>query len=186
MTGKLQIGIRHILPVLPFFYLFVALHLHRRWKSMVLGGLMVLGAVETARVHPDHLAFFNVFARGDGSRYLADSNLDWGQDVARLADYLHKSGRKDYVIKVSGVRVAALVEFLGLDAKSRELSAEELKKAPGGLLALGTNARLGLEDARMNPDGSLKAGSDWSWVEQYPVVAEIGRTIRVYDLGGAR
>ena len=187
MVGKLQIGIRHILPVLPFLYLFVAMQLHREWRLIGLGALVLLAAVETARVHPDYLAFFNTFAGGsrNGSKFLADSNLDWGQDVARLADYLHKSGRKDYVIKVSGVRVATLVEFLGLDPKSREASAEDLRKRPGGLLALGTNARLGLEGAQI-AEGNLKGGSDWSWVEGYPVVAEIGRTIRVYDLGGGR
>ncbi len=41
-AGKLQIGIRHVLPVLPFMYLFAAFHLHRgrrvvllmaRWRS---------------------------------------------------------------------------------------------------------------------------------------------------------
>jgi len=32
MTGKLQIGIRHILPVIPFIYLFTVIYLRRgRW-----------------------------------------------------------------------------------------------------------------------------------------------------------
>jgi 4-amino-4-deoxy-L-arabinose transferase-like glycosyltransferase len=182
MVGKLQIGIRHVLPVLPFLYLFVGVELGRGWKVAGLLGLMIVAAVEGVVAHPDYVAFFNVLARGDGSRYLADSNLDWGQDVSRLGEYLKKSGRRDYVIKVSGVRVAGLVEFLGLDPKSREVEAEELRKNPRGLLALGVNARLGLEDARINPDGSLKRGTDWSWVEGYPVAARVGRSIVVYDL----
>jgi hypothetical protein len=186
MFGKLQIGIRHVLPVLPFLYLFVAMNLHRGWRATALVGLMLLALIETARVHPDYIAFFNVLARGDGSRYLADSNLDWGQDVARLADYLKSTGRTDYVIKVSGVRVAALVQFLGLDPRSRDVDPEELRQRPHGLLALGVNARLGLEDARIEPDGRLKSGADWSWVEDYPVIARVGRSIRVYDLDTPR
>jgi hypothetical protein len=186
MAGKLQIGIRHVLPVLPFLYLFVGVQLCRGWKLAGMGVLMLVAAVEGAVAHPDYIAFFNALARGDGSRYLADSNLDWGQDVLRLADYLKKSGRHDYVIKVSGVRVAALVAFLGLDPKSRDVDPEELRRNPRGLLALGTNARLRLEDARINPDGSLKPGTDWSWVEGYPVVAHVGKSIRVYDLDAPR
>ena len=112
MTGKLQIGIRHVLPVLPFIYLFAVFYLCRgRWVYGLLG-LIALAGVEGARVHPDYLPFFNVLAGGpeNGSKYLADSNLDWGQDVARLAAYIKSTGRTDYTIKVSGVRVANLVE----------------------------------------------------------------------------
>jgi hypothetical protein len=184
MVGRLQIGVRHVLPVIPFIYLFTVFYLHRgRWVWALLG-LMAISAVETARVHPDYLAFFNTLAGGpgNGSKYLADSNLDWGQDVARLADYLKASGRRDYTIKVSGVRVAELVKFLGLDPRSRETDPEELRRLPHGLLCLGVNARLGLEDFKKTKDGTVEHGADWSWVKQYPVVKRIGWSIEVYDL----
>ena len=80
MTGKLQIGIRHVLPVLPFIYLLPAFYLCRgRWIYALLP-LIALAGIETARVHPDYLPFFNSLAGGpeNGSKYLADSNLDWG------------------------------------------------------------------------------------------------------------
>src|SRR5206468_4757722 len=34
--------------------------------------------------HPDYFPYFNLFAGREPSRYLGDSNLDWGQDVLRL------------------------------------------------------------------------------------------------------
>jgi hypothetical protein len=40
--------------------------------------------VESVVAHPDYLAYFNQIARGREERFLADSNLDWGQDWARL------------------------------------------------------------------------------------------------------
>jgi hypothetical protein len=184
MTGKLQIGIRHVLPVLPFIYLLIVLYLHRgRWVWALIA-LMGLCAVETARVHPDYLPFFNVLAGGPerGSRFLADSNLDWGQDVARLADYLKTTGRRDYTIKVSGVQVARLVQWLGLDPKSRETDIEALRQHPHGLLALGVNAKLGLEDFKKEKDGTVLHGPDYSWVARYPVIRRIGYSIEVYDL----
>ena len=44
-------------------------------------------AIEVLAVHPHELAFFNAAAGGSsgGRRFLVDSNLDWGQDLARLS-----------------------------------------------------------------------------------------------------
>jgi hypothetical protein len=187
MTGKLQIGIRHVLPVLPFVYLFAVFYLCRgRWVYGLLA-LVALAGVEGARVHPDYLPFFNVLAGGpqNGSKYLADSNLDWGQDVARLAEYIKSTGRTDYTIKVSGVRVANLVEFLGLDPAARDRDVEQLRARPHGLLALGVNQRLGLEEFKKERDGTVVRGPDYSWVKAYPVVKRVGWSIEVYDLDRA-
>lgn len=184
MTGKLQIGIRHVLPVIPFIYLFVVFYLHRgRWIFMLLP-LIVLSGIETARVHPDYLPFFNTLVGGSqaGQKYLADSNLDWGQDLARAAAWLKQSGRSDYTLKVSGVRVADLAAYLGLDPASRDRDVNELKEHPHGLLILGINAKLGLEDFRKGKDGTGVPGADYSWVVRFPLVARIGRSIEVYDL----
>lgn len=184
MTGKLQIGIRHVLPVIPFIYLFVVFYLHRGKWIWGLLLLMVLSGVETARVHPDYLPFFNVLAGGSqaGQKYLADSNLDWGQDLARAAAWLKASGRKDYTLKVSGVRVADLAAHLGLDPASRDVDVNELREHPHGILILGINAKLGLEDFRKLKDGTPVHGADYSWVKGYPMIARIGESIEVYDL----
>jgi len=184
MTGKLQIGIRHILPVLPFVYLFAVFYLQRGRWIYALVPLILLSTIESARAHPDYLPFFNTLAGGsqNGQKYLADSNLDWGQDMARLAAYIKQSGRTDYTIKVSGVRVADLTQFLGLDPASRDRDVEELARHPHGLLALGINAKLRLEEFKKEKDGSAKLGPDFGWVSGYPLVARIGQSIEVYDL----
>ena len=182
MTGKLQIGIRHILPVIPFIYLFGVFCLHRGKWIYALLPLILLSAFESARAHPDYLPFFNVLAGGsqNGEKYLADSNLDWGQDMARLANYIKQTGRTDYTTKVSGVRVADLTQFLGLDPNSRERDIEQLKQHPHGLLALGINAKLRLEGFTKENNGT--PGPDYTWVNKYPLIARIGQSIEVYDL----
>lgn len=51
--------------------------------------------VESASIHPDYLAYFNVLAGGpqNGQHYLIDSNLDWGQDLKKLRTWtLHHPG----------------------------------------------------------------------------------------------
>ena len=49
----------------------------------------------TLRQHPHHLAYFNEIAGGpaNGWRLLVDSNLDWGQDLERLAAWMRGERR---------------------------------------------------------------------------------------------
>ena len=82
MTQKLNIGLRHILPVYPLLLMLgavaIAWLLRRGWRSLVLAAIG-LTALEAGSSYPSPLAFFNVFAGGPshGSEYLVDSNLDW-------------------------------------------------------------------------------------------------------------
>ena len=52
-----------------------------------IGLLLAWLVAGTLRAHPSELAFFNEFVGGsrNGHLWLADSNLDWGQDLDRLA-----------------------------------------------------------------------------------------------------
>ncbi len=55
-----------------------------RWAAC---GAAVVTAVELVAVHPYEMSFFNAAAGGlaGGRRIFVDSNLDWGQDLLRLA-----------------------------------------------------------------------------------------------------
>jgi hypothetical protein len=100
MGRGLQIGHRHLLPVLPFLLVAAgesaaALARWRRPLGLVLvGGLGAWYAVGTLRAHPHHLAYFNEIAGGpeNGWRHLVDSNLDWGQDLKRLKAWTEDHG----------------------------------------------------------------------------------------------
>jgi hypothetical protein len=91
-----NLGIRHVVPAIPFFIVFAsgalsAVSLRGRrngWRSAVVVGLVALGAAESIRQTPDHISFFNVAAGGPqgGIACLDDSNIDWGQDLVRLAE----------------------------------------------------------------------------------------------------
>ena len=95
-TRGLQIGHRHLLPIYPFLFLAAgeaaaALRSWRAPKGPVLAGALALWyAGGTFVQHPHHLAYFNEVAGGsrNGWRLLVDSNLDWGQDLKRLAEWL--------------------------------------------------------------------------------------------------
>ncbi len=109
ITGNLNIGVRHVLPTLPFLYLLIAGQL-KRWfnekragramnffrqsgKASLVGALVLWNAVTFVGIYPYFLAYFNEFAGGPagGYRYVVDSNLDWGQDLRRLAKFVEKN-----------------------------------------------------------------------------------------------
>jgi hypothetical protein len=94
VLGQMNIGIRHILPVLPFAYVLSG----RVWRAMdramvtMLPVVLVL-AIETISAGPNFLAFFNRAVGGAqrGQFILNDSNCDWGQGLIGLRDWLSKN-----------------------------------------------------------------------------------------------
>jgi hypothetical protein len=95
MAAKLNIGLRHVLPVFPFALLVGAkLFQQRRWLRVGAPVVLLLAAAELARVYPHYLAFFNQLVGGprNGHRFLVDSNLDWGQDLKTLKRWMDAHG----------------------------------------------------------------------------------------------
>lgn len=96
MVAKLNIGLRHILPIYPFVLLLAGYAItglyaaSRRPFRFMLAALCFLTIVEFAFVCPHYLAFFNQFVGGprNGNKYLVDSNIDWGQDLKGLKQWM--------------------------------------------------------------------------------------------------
>lgn len=100
MASPIDIGIRHILPIYIGLSLLAARALAWLWAvpgrpTWIQAGVAVLllwMVVGSARSHPDYLAYFNEFGGRHPEKVLVDSDLDWGQDVTRLASRLHTLG----------------------------------------------------------------------------------------------
>ena len=84
-----------ILPILPLLML-AGLHAvahadftQARWRSGLVW-LCLLAMPLSLRHHPQQLGYFNEWAGGPigGRQHLLDSNLDWGQNLRELRDYL--------------------------------------------------------------------------------------------------
>lgn len=96
MSSHINLGVRHLLPVYPFLYLFGAAVLAHAFSpkrvALVAGLIVALQAAESLAVYPEYLAFFNAPSggRAAGARYLLDSNLDWGQDLKKLKKYIDR------------------------------------------------------------------------------------------------
>ncbi|HVM62995.1 MAG TPA: glycosyltransferase family 39 protein [Verrucomicrobiae bacterium] len=96
MRTHINIGLRHILPIYPFVLLacgkpIAALQsrISPRWLLL----LLVPPALELACVYPHCLAFFNQACGGPrhGHMLLSDSNIDWGQDLKGLKQWMDKA-----------------------------------------------------------------------------------------------
>ena len=123
LTRGLQIGHRHLLPVYPFLFVAAGEAAARLWSWRRPAGLAlaaVLGlwyAGGTLRQHPHHLAYFNEIAGGPakGWRLLVDSNLDWGQDLKRLATWMRENGVARIKLSYFG---SADPWYYGIDAEA--------------------------------------------------------------------
>ena len=100
MYGNINIGVRHILPVYIGFSILAGLGVvrlakwstGRPWTGALCVALVLWAAVSGALSHPDYLAYFNELAPAEREKVLVDSDLDWGQDVGRVAKRLRQLG----------------------------------------------------------------------------------------------
>lgn len=114
--SSFHIGFRHVLPALPFFILGGGFAL-ARWgagrtvRVASAAGLVWLAAA-SLHVYPQGISYFNEWIGGPahGWKYLADSNVDWGQNLPELAAFMERR------------RIPVVKTFLfGLDAPGRYL-----------------------------------------------------------------
>ncbi|MDQ0936321.1 ArnT family glycosyltransferase [Streptomyces turgidiscabies] len=92
MAGQRDFGVRYAVFV-PMFGAVAAvgvLALRRRWVPVVAAGLLAFVAVSSLRTFPFYLPYANEAFGGPAKthEWLHDSNVDWGQDLGRLADRL--------------------------------------------------------------------------------------------------
>lgn len=118
-----QLGIRYYLVLFPLLYVFVG-HVFQNWRdfprkqryaSLFLAGYL---AVSVASYYPHYLAYFNEFVwdRTKAYKYLADSNLDWGQSRDYLSEYMsaHPDAKYEPQKIKTGQIVVSVNDLLGI------------------------------------------------------------------------
>jgi hypothetical protein len=101
VTGNLNLGIRHILPIFVPLFILVAVATVglarklagtrlRAASACTLTVLLGWYAAATFWVHPSFTAYFNELIGGPANayKYVSDSGVDWGQDLVRLKRYV--------------------------------------------------------------------------------------------------
>ena len=183
--SRMNIGLRHILPIYPFLFVWLGGSVGTLWASRSVAkrcGILLLGlwlVWSTLKAFPDYLAFFNetVGAR-DRYKVLVDSNLDWGQDLKGLKHWMDDH-------KVAKIQLAyfgtADPAYYGIDAVhkpgtwstvlSKPQSSGDAQEAP--YIAISATHLVGLYFWPSNPY------EKYLWKEP---VAVIGGSIYVYKV----
>ena len=100
MTGRINIGVRHVLPLyggMAVICAVAAADLMRErpsLRTLAIFALCAWQAISGARAHPDYLAYTNEIAGDHPENFVAESDLDWGQDMKLVAAFLERRGVK--------------------------------------------------------------------------------------------
>ena len=89
--GHIDLGVRYLLPIYVGFSVVggCAAAEARGWAAKAaVAALMMWQIVSGDLAHPDYLAYTNEIAGSHPERFLADSDVDWGQDMKRLEAFL--------------------------------------------------------------------------------------------------
>jgi len=177
MASNINAGVRHILPIYALGAATVGAFLSKAWvyrgvlrtsAAALLGALVI----ESTTSHPDALAYFNVLVPRDPGRVLVDSDLDWGQDLHRLAD----------TVRARGITHLALAYYGSTDHPRDVLPVlrplSRLQPDTGWLAISETYYRIG---AISNPAGVWQIDTAaYRWIRNRHLVAKVGRSIRLY------
>ena len=168
LPSSINIGVRHILPIYPPLCIAAACATIALWQSATMRAIVVLLAawmlIGVERAHPDYLAWFNEAAGDHPERVAVDSNLDWGQDVLRLA----RVGRRLHIARMSILYTGnAVLQRHGLEA-------DEIRPwspAPGWYVLSETGLAFN-DDARRGA---------YRWLDDYRM-ERVGKSMRLYHV----
>jgi 4-amino-4-deoxy-L-arabinose transferase-like glycosyltransferase len=171
-----NLGLRYLLPVYPLLFV-LASRVARaapqaRWARAALAALALWYAGGTLWIHPHYLSYFNELAGGParGHLWLDDSNLDWGQDLARLGRYL-----EEHDIERIKLRTSPVFHPESWGVRWEPISDHEWAyERPPGLYAISAQLLIrGEHHARQTGEGT-------DWLSRYEPVARIGYSIYLF------
>lgn len=165
--SKLQGGVRYLLPMYPFLFVWLADTINVVFKErlsralkMVFASISVWYALVSLLTYPNYLAYANELVGGiNGFGYKLTHDFDWGQDLSSLAKYLKGQGIEKVKLSYFGTADPA---YYGIT--HQRLEPDEYQKPRSLVYAIS------LRYLRATP---------WALVTKPS--AKIGYTIFVYD-----
>jgi len=167
--NKVNIGVRHILPIYPFLYVMIGygVFIIRRFRSafavFCVSALILI--VDVISAYPGHLSYFNRIVGGtaNGYKLLDDSNIAWGQDWKRFREYSKANN-------INKIKVATRFGYYqdDLGRISYEVLTPEEKITP-------TNGWYAIETTQLR-------SNDIQWLDKFKPVAKIGGSLLIYRI----
>jgi len=191
ITGRLNIGIRHLMPIIPLTYLLISIGLNNalqkfeptKLKNIFLAMISVLFlwyGFSSLSVFPHYLSYYNELAGGpdNGYKIAVDSNYDWGQDFYRLVKFMEENKIDEIHLDYFG---GANPEYY-LGKKYVKLDPRDLKTIPAvGWVAVSATQMQGGR-AQAVP-GFNQATDYYNWLNNFTLEDRAGESIFIYHAG---
>lgn len=194
LIGSLNIGLRHILPTFAFTYILVVFGIKNlvedvgkiranNYSPLRIVVTLLLGwfVVSSLLVFPHYIAYYNELAGGpaNGYKIAVDSNLDWGQDLKRLADWTNKNNIGKLYLDYFGGGDPQY--YLGDRYVAWDSNKDHTQIPIGSYFAISTNQMMGQRAKAIN--GYDQSTNKYDWLDAYePPIAKIGYSIFVYRI----
>lgn len=200
VTGNLNIGFRHLFPILPFLYLLIAKQMTdvlnypnasiRLLALITLPALLLFNIVTTVFAYPYYMSYFNPIAGGsmNGYHYATDSNADWGQDLKRLNKWISEYNVQckslkypcpyGYIDSLNKIRVdyfggGDILKTIGEDRAI--LWWDSKRPIEPGWYAISVNFSQGSIH-----DKTKKDEDSYRWLKDYTPVTQVGTSLLIY------
>lgn len=177
--NRLNLGIRYLLPVYPLLLLVMGAAwrlLADAWQARLTWLAAGMHAAMLPLMHPEYLGYFNLASGGPaaGHRWLIDSNLDWGQDLYRLAPAVRS---------LEADQPVWLLYFGHVPPEMYGIAYALVPDEPvEGIVAVSVNYLMGAEYPALAPDGQLVPirRGHLDWLHRYEPVGSVG-SIWIFD-----
>lgn len=167
--SKLQGGIRYLLPVFPFLFMWTADSINVKFRSnagrffkVCFFSIIIIWYASTSiHIRPHYLAYFNELVGGpDEKVYTISHDMDWGQDLKLLGEYMRQVDIGEVSLLYFGTADPEYYEIV-----SREITPEEREKPKNRVYAISVRYLNGVK-----------------WAKEQEPTQKMGYSIFLYDL----
>lgn len=188
LISGINYGVRHLLPVFPFMIVLIAAgawNLSQRHRALaaVVAVLVAFHVVSSVRAFPNYIPYSNELWGGPENTYkvLADSNVDWGQGLKAMKQYIDERHIQDCWFAYFGVLVVD-TSYYGIPCKPLPVAFEDLRQLPLPIVPPQIEGPVFISSTEVS---GTYWGSDWANpylpFQRTPPAALIAGSILVYD-----
>lgn len=175
-----NLGVRYMIPVTAFLVVLAGRSFFLLAGSRggrILGAALAIWLMGSVLwTAPYHIAYFSELVGGSdkGPRHLNDSNVDWGQDLRRLAQYMQKQGVREPILSYWGPAPPEYyADRYGITFHPWTRAMAASANPPGGVYAISLNNLVALEQPGQN-DPRL------DWLRRFQPADRVGYSIYIY------
>lgn len=186
INSSLNIGIRHIFPIIIPMLILIALCFNdfvqnlqtKVDKKYILTVCLILYSIPAIISYPNYLPYYNFLAGGtdNGYKIADDSNYDWGQDVNKLQEYVNVNKIQNLKLDYFGIADP------GYYLKSWEPLNPTKGKQTGWIAVSITSLQEGL-GLPVDLEEKYKQNMTFNyydWLRDYQPVGRVGKSIFIY------